>query len=296
MCFRQPQIKGDAGKAIAESAFVIDGHFNTQINHQAPLEPEVSVAYLEGEEEDTQLVVTGRSIDIHHDMQNLQEALGFENIRYEEAYSGGQFGQKAAMYSDAIAGAAALHFKAPVRYIPSLTESMLTTTKRHAFDMAVKLAADKDGKLTAFDCDFIVDNGAYQIIGIYVIMRTLWMLSGSYNIPNVNVLSRLVYTSNPAGGAARGAGPPQLTFALESAMDMLAEKIGMDPLQFRKINSLLPGQSVSTGHVYDQWPFPELCHQAQIRRGPEKSGRLSEWEDQKGRRAGHPCLRYRQPR
>ncbi len=111
--------------------------------------------------------------------------------------------------------------------------------------------------MAAFTIDYIVDNGAYQIIGIYVIMRAMWMLSGSYNIPNVNAVARP--TNNPAGGAARGAGPPQVTFALESAMDMLAEKIGMDPLKFRKINSLLPGQSVSTGMVYEQWPFPELC-------------------------------------
>jgi aldehyde oxidoreductase len=126
--------------------------------------------------------------------------------------------------------------------------------------MKVKLAADKDGKLTAFTIEYIVDNGAYQIIGIYVIMRAMWMLSGSYNIPNINAMGKLVYTNNPAGGAARGAGPPQVTFALESAMDMLAEKIGMDPFKFRKINSLLPGQSVSTGMVYEQWPFPELCN------------------------------------
>jgi aldehyde oxidoreductase len=259
LCFAQPQIKGDAEKAIAASAAVVEANFATQINHQAPLEPEATVAYIEGEGEDAQLVVVGRSIQIHGMMANLQEALGYENVRYEEAYSGGQFGIKAAMTSEGISAAAALHFKRPVRYIPSLAESMLLTNKRHAFDMKVKLAADKDGKLTAFKIDYIVDNGAYQIIGIYVIMRAMWMLSGSYNIPNVNALARLVYTNNPAGGAARGAGPPQITFALESAMDMLAEKIGMDPLKFRKINSLLPGQSVSTGMVYDQWPFPELC-------------------------------------
>ena len=75
------------------------------------------------------------------------------------------------------------------------------------------------------------------------------MLSGSYNIPNINALARLVYTNNPAGGAARGAGPPQVTFALESAIDMLAEKLDIDPLEFRRLNSLLPGQSVSTGMV-----------------------------------------------
>jgi aldehyde oxidoreductase len=259
LCFRQPQIKGDAGKALAESAFAVQAHFSTQMNHQAPLEPEVSISYLDGEGEDAQLVVVGRSINIHADLAILQTALGYENVRYEEAFSGGQFGQKSAMFSEAIAGAAALHFKRPVRYVPSLTESMMTTTKRHPFDMAVKLGCDKEGKLTGFDIDFIVDNGAYMGLGMVVCLRSLRMLSGSYNIPNVNALARLVCTNNPAGGSARGAGPPQIAFALESAMDMLAEKIGMNPLEFRRINSLLPGQSVSTGHVYDQWPFPELC-------------------------------------
>jgi len=85
------------------------------------------------------------------------------------------------------------------------------------------------------------------------------MLSGSYNIPNIGALGRLVYTNNPAGGAARGAGPPQVNFALESAMDMLAEKVGMDPLEFRIMNSLQPGQSKSKGSIAEQWPFPELC-------------------------------------
>ncbi|HOH27674.1 MAG TPA: molybdopterin-dependent oxidoreductase [Syntrophorhabdus sp.] len=265
LCFVQPQIKGDAEKAIAESAAVVEASFTTQINHQAPLEPEATVAYMEGEGEDAQLVVVGRSIQIHGVMTNLQEALGYENIRYEEAYSGGQFGIKAAITTEGISAAAALHLQRPVRYIPSIAESMLLTNKRHPFDMKVKLAADENGKLTAFTIDYIVDNGAYQIIGIYVIMRAMWMLSGSYNIPNVNAMGKLVYTNNPAGGAARGAGPPQVTFALESAMDMLAEKIGMDPLRFRKINSLLPGQSVSTGMVYEQWPFPELCDAIQAK-------------------------------
>ncbi len=145
LCFVQPQIKGDAEKAIAASAAVVEGKFTTQINHQAPLEPEATVAYMEGEGEDAQLVVVGRSIQIHGVMTNLQDALGYENIRYEEACSGGQFGIKAAITSEGISAAAALHFQRPVRYIPSLAESMLLTNKRHPFDMKVKLAADKDG-------------------------------------------------------------------------------------------------------------------------------------------------------
>ena len=136
---------------------------------------------------------------------------------------------------------------------------MLMTSKRHPFTMKVKLGADADGKLTAYTNDFIVENGAYMILGIVVIIRALQMLSGSYHIPNIGALARLVYTNNAAGGAARGAGPPQVTFALESAMDMLAEKMGIDPLEFRRMNSLKPGQSKSTGRVVEQWPFPELC-------------------------------------
>ncbi len=259
LCYGQPQIKGDAQKALAESAAVVEAEFFTQMNHQAPLEPEACVAYLEGEGEEALLVVIGRSIMIHTHMAMLQEALGWENMRYEEAYCGGQFGIKAAITSEAIAGAASLHFKRAVRYIPSLHESMLLTSKRHPFAMKVKLGANKDGKLTAYVNDFVIDNGAYQILGIVVAIRSLQMLSGCYNIPNIQALAQLVYTNNAAGGAARGAGPPQVTFALESAVDMLADKMGIDPLEFRLKNVLVPGQSVSTGAIMEQWPFQALC-------------------------------------
>ena len=82
----------------------MEATFTTQMNYQAPLEPDGCVAYMEGEGEDAQLVVIGRSINIHDHMANLQEALGWENMRYEEAFSGGQFGIKAAITSEGIAG------------------------------------------------------------------------------------------------------------------------------------------------------------------------------------------------
>ncbi|MGD8563619.1 MAG: molybdopterin-dependent oxidoreductase [Desulfarculaceae bacterium] len=258
VCYEQPQIKGEAEAALAESAAVIEEHFTTQINHQAPLEPEVTAAYWEGEGEDAQLVIVGRSINIHHHLGMLQDALGWENMRYEEAYTGGQFGIKLDITSEGIAGAAAIKFQRAVRYIPSLAESMLMTSKRHSFDMNVKLGADAQGNLTAYFNDFVIDKGAYFSIGQGVPYRALLMLSGSYNIPNVKARARLVYTNNPWGSAARGAGPPQANFALESGMDMLAEKLDMDPFEFRLMNSLKPGQSKSTGREVKQWPFPEL--------------------------------------
>ena len=259
LCFTQPQIKGDAHTALANSYAVVEAHFKTQINHQAPLEPEVCAAFFEGEGEDEQLVIIGRSINIHHHLGMLKEAVGWENMRYEEAYSGGQFGIKLEVTSEGLAAAAAVHFRQPVRYIPNLAESMQMSSKRHSFDMNVKMGANRNNLLTALDMDIVVDNGAYHSIGNIVLIRALLMLSGSYLIPNIHCQSRLVYTNNPWGSAARGAGPPQTHFALECAMDMLADKLGVDPLEFRKTNSLQPGQSKSMGQVVDQWPFPGLC-------------------------------------
>jgi aldehyde oxidoreductase len=260
VCSQQPILKGDAGAALKDASVIYEGEYATQTNHQAPLEPEVSSAYFEGEGENRELVVVGRSINIHFHLNQLKEALGHDKMRYKEAFSGGQFGIKVWIITEAIAGAAALHFNRPVRYAPTLAESMLITTKRHAYpSIKVKFAADEQGHLTAFFCDFLMDKGAYTVNGPVILGRAIMMIQGSYNIPNMKVLGRSVYTNNSFGGSARGAGPPQVTFATESAIDMLAEKMGIDPLAFRKMNSLMPGQSKATGMIVQEWPFPELC-------------------------------------
>jgi len=258
LCYEHPQIKGDAEAAMNQASTRVEAEFSTQLIHQAALEPEASVAYMEPDEEDNaKLVVIGRSIYIHHHLMVLQEVLGWNNIRYEQAFIGGQFGMKMDITSEGMAAAATLHFRRPARYVCSLEESMQITTKRHPFEMKVRLGADKQGKLTAYTIDFIVENGAYTSAGKSVLNRALYMLSGSYDIPNVRAKGRLVYTNNAWGGAARGAGPPQVNFALESAMELLAAKLGMDPLEFRLLNSLKPGGSISTGQVIEEWPYPE---------------------------------------
>ena len=260
ICCSQPIIKGDARAALKEAKEVFEGEFSTQTNHQAPMEPEVSSAYFEGEGENRELVIVGRSINIHFHLNQLKETLGCDKMRYKEAFSGGQFGIKVWIVTEAIAGAAAMHFNRPIRYCPTMAESMLITTKRHAYpSMKVKLAADAGGNMTAFFCDFTMDKGAYTVNGPVILGRSIFMIQGSYHIPNIEVMGRNVYTNNAFGGSARGAGPPQTAFASESAVDMLAEKLGIDPLAFRRMNSLHPGQSKSTGMVVSEWPFVELC-------------------------------------
>ena len=260
ICCKQPLIKGDAKAALKEAKTVYEGEYATQTNHQAPLEPEVSSAYFEGEGENPQLIIVGRSINIHFHLNMLKESLGYANMRYKEAFSGGQFGIKVWIFTEAIAGAAALLFKRAVRYAPTMAESMLITSKRHGYpSMKVKFAADAQGHMTAFFCDFTMDKGAYTINGPVILGRAIFMIQGSYHIPNLEVFGKSVYTNNSFGSSARGAGPPQTTFASESAVDMLAEKAGIDPLEFRRMNALKPGQSKATGMVVQEWSFVELC-------------------------------------
>ncbi len=259
ICASQPIIKGDARKALADAKGVVEAYFRTQTNHQAPLEPETCVAYFEGNGDKEELVVCGRSINIHFHLNQLKEALGYPQMRYKEPFSGGQFGIKTWITSEALAAAAAIHFKRPVRYIPTLEESILICNKRHSYHIKTKLCCDAEGNLTALFCDWLMNKGAYTLNGPVLLGRSIMMLSGSYNIPNLEVMGKSVYTNNAYTGSARGAGPPQTTFATEVAVDMLAEKMGIDPLEFRRRNSLKPGQTKSTGMVAKEWSFIEVC-------------------------------------
>jgi aldehyde oxidoreductase len=263
LCYAQPQIRGDIKKALAASAAVIEDEYSTQVNHQAPLEPEVSVAYMEGAGKNETLVLIGRSINIHAQAAQVKEALGVENIRYLEPFVGGQFGIKSTYSTEGIAGAAAFHLKRAVRYIPSLQESFWQSTKRHAFDMKVKVGATKDGYLTGYWNEFTMNKGAYFVLGPIIPGRAFNMLNGPYNIPNIYAYCKLAYTNDCPGGSARGAGPPQVMFALESMIDDLCEKLKIDPLEFRKKNALAAGGARSTGATIAQTSFPELCDDIQ---------------------------------
>ena len=134
-------------------------------------------------------------------------------MRYKEAFSGGQFGIKAVITTEAVTAAAALHFKRPIRFVPSLEESMIMTSKRHAYKLKVKLAADAGGHITACFNDFTVDKGAYTLLGPSAMMRTIYMMQGPYYFPNIKALwARLFIPTMPSGAlpAARARPNPPL--------------------------------------------------------------------------------------
>ena len=138
---------------------------------------------------------------------------------------------------------------------------MLITSKRHAYNsMKVKLAADASGHITAYFNDFTVDKGAYTLLGLGAMMRSIVYVTGflQYSQYQCFRTRRYIPITHPAVQHAEQA-HHRSNFALESAVDMLAEKLGIDPLEFRRMNSLKPGQTNPPGWLSDQWPFVELC-------------------------------------
>jgi CO/xanthine dehydrogenase Mo-binding subunit len=159
---------------------------------------------------------------------------------------GGAYGGKCYTKLEPIAVACARIVRRPVRVAISLEESAKTIT-RHAARCRVKTGVRRDGTILARECDILLDTGAYADIGPRVANKSGYRAPGPYRIPNVKVASRAVFTNNVPAGAYRGYGTPQITWASECQMDLIAERLGMDPLELRLRNLLKRGEEYVPG-------------------------------------------------
>jgi xanthine dehydrogenase molybdenum-binding subunit len=160
---------------------------------------------------------------------------------------GGGFGGKEDIAGQIHAAMLAQKTSLPVKLLFDRQESLLVHPKRHATQIKVKLGATRDGKLTAVETELYGDSGAYASLGEKVMTRATTHSSGPYSIPNVKADCYAMYTNNPPAGAFRGFGVLQSAFAMETMMDTLAEKLGMDPVELRQINALRVGDITNTG-------------------------------------------------
>ncbi|MGA8263681.1 MAG: molybdopterin cofactor-binding domain-containing protein, partial [Ignavibacteriaceae bacterium] len=166
--------------------------------------------------------------------------------------NGGGFGGKEDLSVQGHAALFALILQKPVKILLNRDESILMHPKRHPIRMNYTLGCNKEGKLTVLKADMIGDTGAYASVGMKVLERSAGHAAGAYYIPNVDIISRAVYTNNLPCGAMRGFGVNQVTFALESCIDDLCEQGGFDRWQFRYDNSLKDGDMTSTGQVLNR--------------------------------------------
>ena len=250
---RQMKIrKGNVEEGFSKSEIILEKTYRTQFQDAAPLEPEVGLAI----PEDGGVKVIGSMQSPHHTQAAVAKVLKLppEKVRVIQAVTGGAFGPK----SDetpfdvcSTAALAAVKFRRPVYCGMDREDSMVMHTKRHPFVISHKTGVSKDGMLLADESRIVGDTGAYASLGVFVIVRATFHTVGAYEIPNVKADSYLVYTNNTYTGSLRGFGGPQAIFAIESQMEDLALKLGMDPLEFRLRNMLVPGKKNATSAVMD---------------------------------------------
>ena len=182
--------------------------------------------------------------------RELAHALGISvnQVRFISTYVGGGFGGKGAMVAEVLAAALAKFTKGrPVKVVSSREEELTASQTRHAAFMKLKTGVKKDGIFTARRAEVIWDNGAYSSLGPDVAWRGVLTIFGPYRIPHLELYSRLVYTNKEIGGAYRGFGTTQVTWACEVQMDMIAQKLGIDPLEIRMKNAYVDGDLYING-------------------------------------------------
>ncbi len=172
--------------------------------------------------------------------RELAEALNYDpsKIRIVQPYIGGTFGRGMALYPfEVITAALALKTGRPVKILLNRTEDFKFSPTRQPVKIKIKSGVDRDGKMLARDVHAVLDTGAYVSWGAFDARVMASTVTGLYKVSNVRFDAKAVYTNNIYTINMRGAGNPQMDFALESHLDMLADELGMDPLKFRLINS-----------------------------------------------------------
>lgn len=239
--------KGDMEKGFAESDVVVEGEYTVPAVEHAYLEPESCLAKYEN----GVLTVWTSSQSSRAMRTPIAEncALPEEKVRVIQTLTGGGFGGKEEPTIQVHAALGALRLGVPVKMTLSREESIRISTKRHAMKIRMKHGAGKDGKLLAFSSSVLCDAGAYSSLTKYVNFRASVAAAGPYEIPNVRAESKAYFTNTNPGGAFRGFGSTQVCFASEIQMDKLAAELGIDPIQFRKINGIRSGGETITGQV-----------------------------------------------
>ena len=231
-----------------DSYVVAENTYSSHMVEHIFLQPEAGLSYIE---EDGTLTVVLATQYPHYDREEVAKTLNLpeEKVRIINTAIGGAFGAREDISLQVHLALAALTLKRPIKTIYKREESFLAHSKRHPMVMKYKTGADKDGYLQFMEAEIIGDTGANASWATNVLRKAGVHATGPYHIPNVKVDSYAVYTNNPFAGAMRGFGATQVPIAIEQQMDILAEKLNMDPIEFRLKNVFRKGGKTATGQV-----------------------------------------------
>ncbi len=232
---------GNIEEGFAQAYHIREDVFRTHGQYHAPMEPHAAIAMYEPSGKLTLWSSTQIPYFLRH---NLASTLGIaeDRVRVIKPAVGGGFGVKIDMFSkDFCAAFLSMKTGRPVKFLYDREEAQTCVRGRHPSRLKVRTGVTKDGKITSQHIDLTVDGGAYNSTAPLIITLSGYFGMIPYHLPNLVLDAKHVYTNKQANGAMRGHGVPQMRFAIESQVDMLAADLGMDPLEFRLINALEAG-------------------------------------------------------
>lgn len=238
---------GEIDEALRKSSLVLSGEFRTPAIEHAYLETESGIAdWVDG-----RLVIISPS---QHPLAVRKQVAKILNvpetlIRVISYPTGGAFGGKVDLSIHGLLALAAWHTKRKVKLVLSRSESLKMSVKRHPMVLKYTIGFDDNGKICGLKAKIIANVGAYHALSKVVLEQTTAFSTGPYRIPNVDVETIGVFTNTPPSSAMRGFGVPQPTFALESLLDEAAKKLGISPIDIRRINALRPGDLSPLGQL-----------------------------------------------
>ena len=232
----------------AEGGVVVEGIYTAGHQEQLYIEPQGMIAV---PREDGGLTFIGSLQCPFYIVKALTPMLGHDRINVVQATTGGGFGGKEEYPSMLAAHCALLALKTgkPVKMIYARDEDLRATTKRHPSVIKIRSVVNDAGELMQWDCDIVMDGGAYNTLTPVVLSRAILHCCGPYRCPRQHLEGVAVATHTPPNGAFRGFGAPQAMFAAERHMDAIARTIGMDPVAFRRINLIADGDTTPTGQA-----------------------------------------------
>lgn len=239
---------GDVEDALSKSEVVLDREYVVPYVQQVPIEPHVSMAWLD---EDNRIVIRTSTQVPFHARRIVARAIGVpvKRIRVIKPRIGGGFGAKQEVMIEDLVALLALRTRRPVKLEYTRAEEFVSSRTRHPQKLRLRVGATREGDLTAMDLQVLANTGAYGSHALTVQTCTGQKPLSLYRCPNLRFIANVVYTNLPIAGAYRGYGVPQGFFAVESAIDELAYTLDLDPLELRKRNMVRTGDNLELAKI-----------------------------------------------
>jgi len=241
ICFSDKLEKGDVAAGFAEADTIVEDTFTFPMVYHYAMEPHVAIAKVDAEGI-TVWTSTAHPFGVQLELAHIF-AYPLSSVRVIVPYVGGAYGSKSGAKIEPLVVALARKCQRPVRVAQNVAEAMMTV-RRHSALCKVKTGAKKDGTLVAKEAEVFLNTGAFAELGPTVTSRTLTRILGPYRIPHIRVKSYCVYTNTVSAASFRSIGGPQTAWANESLMDVLAHRLGLDPVDFRLKNLLHRGEEL----------------------------------------------------